>query len=220
MTAVLAIDYLYQVIVLADCRVTWLAKPPTLQDNLQKVYPLGPTGIIGFAGDVAAAKVVLRHIKSEASVTKLPPTALGIVDHISKWARQSYSNLPLRDNNKLELMYAAADYGNVIRHFSNITLAKNILVKFVSPNFEPENRFDFVALGYAVKYPPEDIRKQRNDSINLGLNPLGQKLLAVSSAFGYREVITKIGEDTVGGTLFGGNSKCTRRMLGIVLCWR
>jgi len=199
MTAVLAINYHYQIIVIADCRVTWLTTPPKLQDNLQKVYPLGPTGVLGFAGSVVAAKAFANYVRKANPNKNLPPTALGIVDDITVWARESYSELPQRDRTSLELMYAAADYGRVTLVASNVIFAENILAKFVSPNFEPEFQSDFVALGYAVKYPADVIRKNRDNMLSLGLDPFGQKFQVGITIGGYGEELAKISGNTVGG---------------------
>jgi len=199
MTAILAIDGFYQIMVVADCRVTWLTTPPKLQDNLQKVYPLGPTGVIGFAGGVAAAKAIFNDVRKETSSRSLPSTARDIVNDIAAWARTRYSQLSQRDKIDLELMYVASDYGRVTLVTSNVTFAKNILVKFVSPNFEPAFQTDFVALGYAKQYPADVIRKNMEGMLSLGLDPVGQKMLIGSSIGVYGEGLAKIAGDPVGG---------------------
>ena len=60
MTAVLAIDFFYKIIVIANCRVSWKGGSYKPQDNLQKIYPFGPTGVLAFSGDLRPAKIVLK----------------------------------------------------------------------------------------------------------------------------------------------------------------
>ena len=56
MTAILAIDFYYQIVVIADCRASWQCGRHMSQDNLQKAYPFGPTGVLGFSGDIYPPK--------------------------------------------------------------------------------------------------------------------------------------------------------------------
>jgi len=199
MTAILAIDYYYQIIVIADCRVTWLTNPPKLQDNLQKVYPFGPTGVIGFAGGIAAAKAIVNSINQEAPLKGLPSTANEIVSDIANWAKDTYVKLPKSDQIYLELMYAAADYGQITLAAPNVVFAKNILAKYTSPAFEPQLQPDILALGYANQYSPEIIRENRDNMLNLGLDPFGRKFQMGITIGTYGEGLAKIAGDPVGG---------------------
>src|SRR5262245_43018941 len=113
MTAILAIDFYYQIVVIADCRVSWQGGSYKPQDNLQKVYPFGPTGVLGFSGDIYSAQVIFRDIKDKAAHLSLPPSAQILVDDISNWARDSYSSISPAMQNPVELMFVASDYGNI-----------------------------------------------------------------------------------------------------------
>lgn len=199
MTAILAVDYHYQIIVIADCRVTWLTNPPKLQDNLQKVYPFGPTGVVGFAGGIAAAKAIINKINQEAPRKSLPSSAKEIVSDIASWATDAYSRLIRSDQIPLELMYAVVDYGEVTLATPNAVFANNILAKFSAPDFEPKMQSDFLALGYANQYPASTIITNRNNMLQLGLEPLGLQFQVGISIGAYGEGMAKIAGDPVGG---------------------
>jgi hypothetical protein len=202
MTAILAIDYFYQIIVIADSRATWLfpqtnkSKP---QDNLQKVYPYGPSGIIGFAGGIAAAKAVLIYIKKESENIHIPKSTLDIAHLIGGWAKESYLKIPSSDQIDLELMYTAVDLENVSLRTTNATFARNYLVKYISPNFNPEFQTDFVGLGYAKNYPRDIIRENRDGMLEFGLGPLGKKFQVGITVGSYGEELVKISNSLVGG---------------------
>jgi hypothetical protein len=202
MTALLAIDYYYQIIVIADSRATWLFPPLKIskpQDNLQKIYPYGHSGVIGFAGGIAAAKAVLNYIKKESASITLPTTSLDIVNLIASWANESYSKILSTDKIELELMYVAVDSGNISLRTTNATFAKNILVKYISPNFNPEFQTDFVGLGIAKNYPAEVIRKNRDGMLDFGLDPLGKKFQLGITVGSYGEELVRISNNLVGG---------------------
>lgn|GEM_PF-2790184 len=175
MTAILAIDFRYQIVVLSDCRVSWQRGSFDPQDNLQKVYPFGPTGVFGFSGDVRSAKLVFERIKTEASAKPLPRNAQFIADDIAQWARAAYSEMSPADQNYLELMYVASDYGNVSLAAQNVVFANSVMSKMTSPSFEPELQPDAVRLGYAINYPLDNIRLNRDNMLNLGLTPEGER---------------------------------------------
>lgn len=173
MTAILAIDFHYQIVVIADCRVSWSPEVYDPQDNLQKVYPLGPTGIFGFSGSVPAARSVANAIKTRFAGKPLPPSAANILSYIATCARDAYARLPATERGPLQLMYVAPDYGGVTLAASNVTFARNIMVKMEHPTFTPVAQEDAVRLGYAKKYPMDVLRLNRNNLLNLGLEPLG-----------------------------------------------
>jgi len=199
MTAILAIDYYYRIIVISDCRVTWSPQPPRIQDNLQKVYPLGPTGVFGFSGGIAAAKAVVRQMVANLKNKPLPPSAVEIAQDISACARDAYSKLPSIDKIDLQLMYVAADYGNEALRAKNVKFARNVLVKMEAPDFEPVEQSDYVALGYAVKYPSDTIRQDRDSMLRYGLDPLGQRFQIGVSIGAHGEGLATISGDPVGG---------------------
>jgi hypothetical protein len=199
MTAVLAINFIYHILVISDCRVTWSGSSTKLQDNLQKVYPLGPTGVIGFAGNVSIAQEIIKYIQTMAPKKDLPLSVKDIVYDISEWAKMVYSNKKPNPTNYVELMYVAVDYGDVSLIAQNVSIAKNILVKMVSPFFKPIFNNDVVQLGYAIKYPLEHIIFNRDNLLNLGLEPKGRLFQAAIAVNSFGEELTKLGENTVGG---------------------
>lgn len=93
MTAILAIEFPYQVLVIADARVSWDSSSYRPQDNLQKIYPLGPTGIVGFSGSIVAAKAIFRLAASDAYKESLPRSAEQIPIGLSAVAREAFSQL-------------------------------------------------------------------------------------------------------------------------------
>lgn len=199
MTAILAINYYYQIVVIADCRVSWQGGNYSPQDNLQKVYPIGPTGIIGFSGDVYCAKVIFKDIKEKAQVSPLPPSAQRIADDITKWAKDSYSSIPLVRQNPVELMFVASDFGNISLITDNVIFAKSIMIKMVSPHFQPIVEQDAVKLGYAVNYPMDKIVEDRNRMLNLGLSPEGETFKVGIMIGGLAQTLSSYSPSQVGG---------------------
>jgi len=199
MTAILAIDFMYQIIVIADCRVSW--DPPVFrpQDNLQKIYPVGPTGIFGFSGSVQAAKVVVTDFIHRVSGKPLPPSAADIVSDISESARTSYSQLHQSKRGYLELMYVAPDYGNVTLEANNVTFARNLLVRMESPKFLPTAQSDAVRLGYARQYPMKNLRLNRNNLLNKGLTQDGRRFQIGISVGSFAPSLARYAPHQVGG---------------------
>jgi hypothetical protein len=199
MTAVLAIDFIYEIIVIADCRVTWSTSPPTLQDNLQKIYPYGPTGVIAFAGDINNAKTIINYINQETPKKTLPLSAYEIAKNISSWAKLCYDTLPETAKQDVQLMYVASEYAGNQFVASNVTIAKNILCKMASPHFDIILENDAVRLGYAINYPLDLIRSNRDSLLNLGLDPALQHLQAGIAVTAFGDELEKLGEMKVGG---------------------
>ena len=199
MTAILAIDLLSYIIVLADCRVTWLSNPKRFQDNLQKMYPFGPTGVIGFAGQIKAARGILNYIKKEAPKMSLPHTAKHIVQDISVWAKEAYSKLPSWDQKYIELMYVASDYGRITLRTNNVTFAENILVQFKSPKFDPVFHKDYLRLGYAIEYPEDILIENRNSFLRGAVDPERDSFQAIVAVDSFGDYLSTIGDNQVGG---------------------
>jgi hypothetical protein len=185
--------------VLADCRVTWSGNPKRFQDNLQKIYPFGPTGVIGFAGHIKAAKGILSHIQKESQKKSLPPTAKQIVQDISLWAKEAYSLLPLGDQKDIELMYVASDYGRITLRTNNIIFTENILVQFRSPKFEPIFHQDYISLGYAIEYPEEILKENRKSLLHGTTDPESDSFHAIIAVVSFGEYLSTIGNNQVGG---------------------
>jgi hypothetical protein len=199
MTAVLAIDFLYQILVLADCRVAWDPPVYSPQDNLQKIYPCGPTGILGFSGIISTAKSVIKRFQDTVSGKPLPPSAADIVSDLAESARVAYSELPHSERGDLELMYVAPDYGNVTMVAENVTFAKNLMIKMVQPEFLPTAQADAVRLGYATQYPMDILRENRNNQLNLGLTPEGRQFQVGIAVGGIAPLLAKYAPHQVGG---------------------
>lgn len=199
MTAILAIDFMYQIIVIADCRVSW--DPPVFrpQDNLQKVYPVGPTGVFGFSGSVQAAKAVVTEFIQRAGDTPLPPSAADIVSDIAESARESYSRLPRDQRGNLELMYVAPDYGNITLEADNVTFARNLMIRMESPKFLPTAQSDAVRLGYAREYPMDILRENRNGLLNYGLSEDGRRFQVGIAIGAFAPTLARYAPHQVGG---------------------
>lgn len=197
MTAVLAIDFIVHILILADCRVSWSGGKNEPQDNLQKVYPLGPTGVLGFAGDVSNAKKIVNEIRKTNK--NLPPTAMHIAQDISKCACQVYSKLPQKDQRYLELMYVALDYGNVNFITKNAVFANRVLTKMVSPKFKIQNETDCVRLGYAKNYPIKNLRENRDNLIDYGIKPGGIQFQSGIAVGHFGKALVSYSPTTVGG---------------------
>ena len=200
MTAVLAIDFYHEILVVADCRVTWMSNSLQFQDNLQKVYPMGPTGIFGFAGGIAATKQISIDMMRNAKPLPIPNSASDIVEDISKWAKESYSSLSPIDKVETQLMYVAADYGNIQLVTPPISFSNHIMVKMVSPDFDPIQYDDYIALGYATKYPPELILEFRNSMLNYSIKPDSKSFQILVSVAHFGESLSRLaGDNSVGG---------------------
>lgn len=199
MTAILAIDFIYQIVVISDCRVSWQGGNYRPQDNLQKIYPVGPTGILGFSGDVYCAKIILRAIKNKASNKPLPPSAQIIAEDISKWARESYSEIPTIMQKYVEFMFVASDYGNISLVTENVIFAKSILIKMVSPHFNPTFERDAIRLGYSVNYPIDNIILNRDNMLDLGLSPEGERFKVGIMIGTFAQTLASYSPSQVGG---------------------
>lgn len=209
MTAILAIDFHYQIIVIADCRVSW--DPPTYnpQDNLQKIYPHGPTGIIGFSGSVLAAKAVASYMRDHTLGKPLPPSAADIVSDIRHDARTAYGRLKAANAGKLELMYAAPDYAKVSLAAPNVTFASNLMIKMESPEFLPVAQADAIRLGYAVQYPMDDLRLNRDNLLNYGLTPEGRRFQVGIAIGAFAPALARYAPTQVGGLFTVGVATAT-----------
>jgi hypothetical protein len=194
-----------QLAVIADCRVTWRYPngKSRLQDNLQKIYQFGPTGIIGFADSVLAAKVVFNSFNTHPLKT-LPPNAWGFVEYIVDTARAAFNTMQNRDGVNLELSYTAMNYGKVYRRLQNATLAEPIMVSFNSPDFEPVRHVWGCPLGFARELDLQPIVQEITFLNQFGLNPAhhgGQAKLAIE-LFGER--VARQAGTSVGGLFTAG----------------
>ena len=159
--------------VIADARMSWEPSSYRPQDNLQKIYPLGPTGIIGFSGSVVAAKAIFRHLTSKDQRRPLPQTAEQIPIDIGAAAREAYSKLRSRERQDVQLMYAGADYSSIGLVADNMIMARNVMAVMSSPNFEVKNSPNVIRLGYAQHYPIDVLLKNRNSLMRHGTSEMG-----------------------------------------------
>ena len=199
MTGVLAISFPYHVLVFGDCRVTWRAAVPRLQDNLQKVYHFSPTGVVAFAGGVAAAKALFKHIKAQPRGEPLPPSPRDIVLELSNWALETYNSLPSSDQIEFEVLYAAADYSRVSLAAENLIFAENVLATMVAPEFQPEFHLDGAALGYAKSLPMTDLVHARDQLISTATKPSGIQFQNAIVIGTLGERMARLSGEAVGG---------------------
>lgn len=199
MTGVLAISFPYQVLVIADCRVTWRAAHPRLQDNLQKLYHFSPTGVIAFAGSVAAAKALFLHIGAQPHGQPAPPTASDIAHELSTLARDSYQSLPSADQVEFEILYAAADYSRVSLAAENLVFAENVLATMEAPRFELSFHIDAAALGYAKSLELADLVSYRDQLLGMATESSGVPLQVGVAVASYGERLARLSGEPVGG---------------------
>ncbi|MEX2031035.1 MAG: hypothetical protein WD906_08690 [Anaerolineales bacterium] len=199
MTAVLAISFPYHVLVIADCRVTWRAASRRLQDNLQKLYHFSPTGIVAFAGSVAAAQALFRHIASQPTGQPLPPDPTYIAHEISSWARAAYRSLPSADQVEFELLYAAADYSRVGLAGDNLVFADNVLVTMSAPDFQLYFQSDAAALGYGKSLEIADLVSTRDQLLSWATNRMGIAMQVGIAVGTYGERLARLSGEPVGG---------------------
>lgn len=199
MTGVLAISFPYQILVLADCRVTWRSANPRPQDNLQKLYHFSPTGVIGFAGGVAAAKSLFQHIRAQPRGQPLPPSPTTIAHELSTWAKDSYHSLRSVDQVEFELLYAAADYSRVGLAAENLVFAENVLATMVAPQFDPEFHMDTAALAYAMSLRGPDLVRTRDDLLSVAVEPSGVAFQVAMLIGSFGEMLARMSGQPVGG---------------------
>jgi hypothetical protein len=189
MTAVMAIDFLTHIIVIADCRISWSGNYPP-QDFLQKVYPFQINGLLAFAGDILSAQAIFISIK------KTNPTNL---NDISICAKEAYKQIRDYPGRIVELLFVISS-PDIDRSPPIVTnLPMNVLFEMVSPNFYPIRRFDFLRIGKAINYNPEILLENRNSLCDLGLNPSTRKFQMGIVANSIGNQLAKLGENTVGG---------------------
>lgn len=201
MTGVLAISFPYQVLILADCRVTWTTARPRLQDNLQKLYHFSPTGVLAFAGSVDAARALFRYIASQPTGQPLPPDPTYIARELAKWATDTYLSLPLAQQKDFALLYAAADYSRVGLAAANLVFADNVLATMSAPSFEPLFHSDVAALCYATSLPVADLVSARDQLLSLATEPIGIAMQVGMTIGTYGERLARLSGEPVGGLL-------------------
>jgi hypothetical protein len=198
MTGVLAVSFPYKILVIADCRVSWQHIRPRLQDNLQKLYHFSPTGVIGFAGGVPAAKALFRHIRAQPKGQPLPPSPKDIVTQLSSWAKQTYHSLAESDKVEFELLYAAADYSRVSLAAENLVFAENILTTMAAPEFKPQFHTDTATLGYAKSLPTSELIRARDDLLSVAVEPHGIEFQVAMIIGSFGEKLARISGHPVG----------------------
>ena len=199
MTAVLAIEFPYHVLVIADSRVSWNPNTFRPQDNLQKIYPLGPTGIVGFSGSIPAAKAIFKLAADQSHKKTLPPTADQIPIDLSKIAQEAFSLLRDQHSKEIELMYVGPDYSKIGLIAENVIMAENIMTVMRSPRFDVQESPTVVRLGYAREYPLDQIRKNRDGLIRFGLTPNGVKFQMAIAANAFGPALARYAPHRVGG---------------------
>lgn len=199
MTAVLAIEFPYQVIVIADARVSWEPKRFNPHDNLQKIYPLGPTGVVGFAGSIAAAKAIFGLAATDAYKRQLPSSADHIPIQLAEVAREAFSRLPNRARHEVHLMFAGVDYSRIGLVAENLVLAPNIMTVMSSPDFEVRKSPRTIRLGYAERYPLDILLDNRRGLVRHGTSEEGRRFQGGVVVGGFAPTLAKYAPDKVGG---------------------
>jgi hypothetical protein len=111
MTAVVGINFLSEVIVIADTRVSWPDDLLPPEDILQKLYrihsPQTPTkaAILGFAGDISAIKIVAQHLgKNKFQNYKRPLVMVSLKNDLRRWIEEVTTTLEPRARAGLRFM--------------------------------------------------------------------------------------------------------------------
>lgn len=214
MTAILAINFLHEIVILADCRVSWQAPRgranPRPQDNLQKLYPFGPTGVLGFAGDVYSAKRVFARIQREAARVSMPASARAIADEVSGWAQDEYARMQIPPGRQpLELMYVASDWKSVSLAARNAVFSEQVMVEMTSPEFRPSAHADAIRLGLARRTPMDNIKLNRDAWLGLSLDPDQEKFFAGVFLVTYSTGLAARSPAEVGGMFCAGITSVT-----------
>jgi len=199
MTAILAIEFPYQVLVLADARVSWEPNVFRPQDNLQKIYPLGPTGVVGFSGSIPAAKAIFKLAASDAERRPLPDSAEQIPTELADVARRAFSQIRGRGGQRVQLMYAGVDYSKIGLVADNIVVAKNVMAVMNSPGFEVRNSPRVIRLGYAERYPVDTLLKNRDELMRHGTTELGRRFQVGVAIAAIGPALARYGPERVGG---------------------
>lgn len=197
MTAVMAIDFLTHILVIADCRISWSGNYQP-QDYLQKVYPFGINSLIAFAGDIVTAKAIIMNIQKSAPLRKRPNTNEKIVEDISTWAKEAFKRISKNNNDIIELMFIASGQPEHMQS-SNTIIPENYLYKMASPDFSPKRKMNYACLGYAKNYDENILIENRNNLINLGLSNSNRKFQMGITVGSFPKDLAKLANDTVGG---------------------
>ena len=126
-------------IIIADSRATWLCPgAPILQDVLQKILPIGtPKMGVAFAGDVGAADLVIRQLRSRLRQVPRYRLLRKLAADVPGIARHYYGLHKAKTRRDLGLalvLFGATDTGQVeiysfeSPHFHSFRLAKGFLV--------------------------------------------------------------------------------------------
>jgi hypothetical protein len=196
MTAVMAIDFLSHILVISDCRISYKGGNPEPKDYLQKVYPFGLNGIIAFAGDIVSAKAIMTKI--------IKSTHLLNINEIPLLASEAYKNSPDYPGRIVELMFVASFPSEHIGISNNAIFPKNLLFEMTSPDFKLTQKKDNIRLGYAKKYDEKILLENRNNLINVGLDPTNRKFQIMTVVGSFGNSLAKLCENTVGGLFSGG----------------
>ena len=149
MTAIIAINFHYKVIVVADCRVTWTGQnSKRKQDNIQKLYPIDKFGILGFSGDLVPAKAVMTAIRDRLNAAPVGYIGVALAEVISKVSREEYSKLGVEDKGELQLMLAGPLSPIPQVKAENVSMFSVGLFQLDSPYFEMKQLELVARLGF------------------------------------------------------------------------
>ena len=202
MTAVLAIDFVYKIVVLSDCRVSWIRGPEKrAEDNLIKIYPVDHVGVLAFSGDLDIAKAVFTRIRKE------PQRGLGnsLALQYATIAKEEFSKLSVNaEDAKLQLLFAGLKNIESIRTGTNVSILPVGLFRFESPDFEVRQLKLAAGLGAADEIPLDVIKEIRDGLWNMGLdtkNKYAQVGIAIGALGSY---MSHYGGEDVGKFILAG----------------
>ena len=191
MTIAAACRFPEGVALIADSRATWKGSgPPTPDDRLQKIIPLGPKIGLAYAGDIRVPESIVRHLRSGIARDPRRGYAEEVVRILPRVARRCYREYVriTRQTTPVSLIVVAVTQSGKI-----------LLFAFDAPDFIgrcPSN--DFVVIGsgrgvapYLAKHMREVDRSRQSDlKVRVdGLLP------------GLEDALRQIDEATVGGML-------------------
>ncbi len=109
MTVVIACRFLKSITVISDCRVSYSGQD-TVDDSLQKIYPLDKQIVIGFSGPLAGAYQILEAVKRNRNDYQKHPASANLLSDVERWIRHEYKMIKQPEERKnLSFVLASVD---------------------------------------------------------------------------------------------------------------
>jgi len=174
MTVVIACRFLNSIILIADCRVSYSGQD-TVDDNLQKLYPLDEKIVIGFSGPLVGAHQILEAVKRNRKAYQKRATAANLLSDVERWIRHEYRMIKEpKDRKDLSFILASDDPKREMRSIWHTQDGREISKPQWFP-FVPELRE--IKL-YPSTSKPENLHKEEKGMCKIiGVNDDDQKAI-------------------------------------------